>query len=752
MTPLVFDTMVNAAGFSRGMNQIEGIAGKTGQRLAGIFAGPMAALTGALSVGGIVALGKGFLDAGAEMETFEVRLGTLMGSTSEAKARMKDLYEFAAVTPFNTAQVVGAEVTLRGFGASAEAIMPGLIDLAAVMGMDLPQAAIDMGKAWNQGAAGMESDGAKVLRTMMQQRSSVDLTKMSIEDFREVLVDTLNTGAFAGGAARMATTFKGLVSNLEDSWAGFQRQVADAGLFDNVKELLAGVLDYINQNQEATKEWAKVVSDDLWVGLKAVGYVVAGVVDSSRGILMMWRGLGVAVDDSVVAMLGMSEYAARTAIAIDEMTGDSAQMLKDQQALARIVSAKSEAAKVADDAHTAWIQLTQAASATAVFTDLLIKAESASGKLADNLTKPGAGAKPAGGGDAGKAGKAESKAWRDALEALEKYMAAGEKLQAAEDDAAQNARDNAAQLAILRETDPRHRIELQALADIDAVRRANEEATAEQRRNLETMTAAAGANMEDRLAAEADYHRAVVAMNQDAASQVALINEKKAQDIRAQNMATVYQTMGAVQQVGDQVARALTMAYDGQTETINALQQQLIDGDEYYTDAQKNQIKARLEATKKAARRSFELAKIGSLASIGVNTAEGISKALASAPPPVNVFLAGITAAAGAAAFAQAASQQPAFHSGGLAPDEQLSRTLPGEAWLSRTGRQTMGDDVINKANAAVPTRPERIVVEQYYAHSLYDTAEAVRIKRGSPYVALVTASKSTPTGHRARV
>jgi hypothetical protein len=210
--------------------------------------------------------------------------------------------------------------------------------------------------------------------------------------------------------------------------------------------------------------------------------------------------------------------------------------------------------------------------------------------------------------------------------------------------------------------------------------------------------------------------------------------------------------MGAVQQVGDQVARALTMAYDGQTETINALQQQLIDGDEYYTDAQKNQIKARLDATKKAARRSFELAKIGSLASIGVNTAEGISKALASAAPPVNIVLAGITAAAGAAAFAQAASQQPAFHSGGLAPDEQLSRTLPGEAWLSRTGRQTMGDDVINKANAAVPTRPERIVVEQYYGHSLYDTAEAVRIRRGSPYVALVTASKSTPTGHRARV
>lgn len=750
MTPLVFDTMVNASGFTRGMNQIEGIAGKTGQRLAGIFSGPMAALTGALSVGGIVALGKGFLDAGAEMETFEVRLGTLMGSTSEAKARMKELYEFAAVTPFNTAQVVGAEVTLRGFGASAEAIMPGLIDLAAVMGMDLPQAAIDMGKAWNQGAAGMESDGAKVLRTMMQQRSSVDLTKMSIEDFREVLVETLNTGAFAGGAARMATTFKGLVSNLEDSWAGFQRQVADAGLFDNVKEALALTLDGINANTEASKEWAQIISDDIWFAVKGIAYTLAVAATGVDALRLGFNFMLAPLADAVI----LANDLAKRITDIDRMIAQKAGWDTIVAGLDTYRSGLDavgvRATGVRDRAVETVLALAGAKTPIQTLQELFAQIETSSKNTADNLTKPGAGTKPAGGG--GDAGKAESKAWKDALEALEKYMAAGEKLQAAEDDAAQNARDNAAQLAILRETDPRHRIELQALADIDAVRRANEEATAEQRRNLDTMTAAAGTNMEDRLAAEADYHRAVVAMNQDAASQVALINEQKAQDIRAQNMATVYQTMGAVQQVGDQVARALTMAYDGQTETISALQQQLIDGDEYYTDAQKNQIKARLDATKKAARRSFELAKIGSLASIGVNTAEGISKALASAAPPVNIVLAGITAAAGAAAFATAASQQPAFHSGGLAPDEQLSRTLPGEAWLSRTGRQTMGDDAINKANAAVPSRPERIVVENYYGHSLYDTAEAVRIRRGSPYVALVTASKSTPTGHRARV
>ena len=56
-----------------------------------------------------------------------------------------------------------------------------------------------------------------------------------LADFRAALLDTLNEGMFAGGAAKLSQTFSGMVSNLEDEWSRFKLQVADAGVFDNVK-------------------------------------------------------------------------------------------------------------------------------------------------------------------------------------------------------------------------------------------------------------------------------------------------------------------------------------------------------------------------------------------------------------------------------------------------------------------------------------------------------------------------------------
>jgi phage tail tape-measure protein len=220
--------------------------------------GAMGKIGGAIAGLGIVAgtgaLIKGFVSAGAEMEAFESRLTTLMGSASGARARLQELTDFAVETPFELTQIVAAETTLRGFGAAAERLMPGLIDMAAVMGGDLAQSATDLGKAWSQGAAGLESDAGRSLRKQIEDMSGVaDATKMSLTEFREAMVSTLDTGIFAGGAAKLSMTFNGMVSNLTDSWGGFARDVADAGLFNNVKGALAVTLDLINANKEDTK-------------------------------------------------------------------------------------------------------------------------------------------------------------------------------------------------------------------------------------------------------------------------------------------------------------------------------------------------------------------------------------------------------------------------------------------------------------------------------------------------------------------
>lgn len=285
----------------RDLMEFRGKADSIGQSLGSLKSVGLAvgAAVGAGLVAGAAAL-KTFLDAGAEMEAFESRLTTLMGSSVDARARLQELFAFAAKTPFEVPQIVAAETTLRGFGAAAEELMPGLIDFAATMGTDLSQAAIDFGKAWNQGATGLESDAGRVLRKQIELRTGLDATTMSLGDFRAAMLDTLNEGMFAGGADKLSATMSGMISNLTDEWGRFKMEVADAGVFDNVKAVLQATLGYISDHRVQVERLASLVSGGLWSAFKGVAYVIAGMVD-------LGNALGVAfltVDSVLTRVLG----------------------------------------------------------------------------------------------------------------------------------------------------------------------------------------------------------------------------------------------------------------------------------------------------------------------------------------------------------------------------------------------------------------------------------------------------------------
>lgn len=284
-TSLMFKAGLDMRPAERALIEFRGKAETIGRTLGTIrtAAVGIGATLGAGFLAGAAAI-KSAMDAGAEMETFESRLTTLMGSATEARARMGELFEFASSTPFELTQVVGAEATLRGFGAAAEELMPGLIDFSATVGSDLAQSAIDFGKAWNQGATGLESDTARILRRQIEIRTGTDATKLSLEEFRAAMLETLDEGMFAGGADRLSKTFSGMVSNLQDEWARFRMTVADAGLFDNMKGVLSETLALIGSHREYTAELASLVSGALWGAFKGVAYTIAGMVDMARSL------------------------------------------------------------------------------------------------------------------------------------------------------------------------------------------------------------------------------------------------------------------------------------------------------------------------------------------------------------------------------------------------------------------------------------------------------------------------------------
>lgn len=411
---LFFDVGVDMSAFNKG---IEGAV----TRVAGLGKVAVAAGLSAFAAGiGLVA--KGAIDASAQMEVFGLRLETLMGSSSGAKDRLAELADFAASTPFELDGIVGAEVTLRGFGAAAEELMPGLIDFAATTGAELSQSAIDIGKAWNQGAVGLESDTAKILRKQVELRLGTDATKVSIDEFRGALLSVLDDGMFAGGADRLSRTFTGMVSTLHDEWSGFLRDVGTTSqLFEGVKATLAGILTAIQQNREEIRVFASIVGEKLWTGFKFTAMAAAGMADAIRSGYGFANLLAAGMDSvaSAIHRAAAAESTFEAAIARvagkDKLAGQLAGMagFSRQMQMASEARARGEldvARAITEDVNPA----------SRAMLDILTQAEAAAGGTADEIAR--ATSKAADGGSAGK-GKApkEDTSQLDAINAWVDY-------------------------------------------------------------------------------------------------------------------------------------------------------------------------------------------------------------------------------------------------------------------------------------------------------------------------------------------
>ena len=99
------------------------------------------------------------------------------------------------------------------------------------------------------------------------------------------------------------------------------------------------------------------------------------------------------------------------------------------------------------------------------------------------------------------------------------------------------------------------------------------------------------------------------------------------------------------------------------------------------------------EKQKQAAKTAFNVQKAANLATAVVNTALGVTQALASAPPPLSFVNAGLVGAAGAVAIAEIAGQRPpSFAVGGMMPSTGGPAILhPGEGVLSAGAVDSLG-------------------------------------------------------------
>lgn len=262
---------------------------------------------GAVASAAMFALGKSVINVSAEFEGYQTSLETIEGSAEKAKASMDWISSFAAKTPYELAGVTEAFIKLRAYGFDPmDGSLQTLGDTASAMNKPLMQAVEAFADAATGEFERLKEFGIKAKQkgeevTFTWQQNGKELTKTvkkNGKDITKFLMETFGN-RFNGAMIRQSKTWKGMMSNLGDSWQLFQKRIGDAGFFEHVKKRLGGLLDTIGELDAngTLSRWAKRLSDALISGFDLLDGVVTRVVRHLGTIGNLLDGAGQKIGD-----------------------------------------------------------------------------------------------------------------------------------------------------------------------------------------------------------------------------------------------------------------------------------------------------------------------------------------------------------------------------------------------------------------------------------------------------------------------
>lgn len=269
----------------QGLDSIQKQGKKTQESMGGIGKSLISLKTVAIGLGAVLGtkLAKGITSASAEMETLETQFTTLLGSAGAARQRMAELADFARTTPFQLPGIANASRTLQVFGGDVLASQDNLRmigDAAAATNQDFESTSFWVGRMYSALEAGKPfGEAAMRLQEMAiltpKVRDRMERLQASGASSKEVFgLFSQSMGGFEGAMERQSKTFSGLMSTIRDNIDDILRKVGAGGFFDVMKQGLASVVNFFNDNAQAIERWANLVGAFLGATMKAIGTVV----------------------------------------------------------------------------------------------------------------------------------------------------------------------------------------------------------------------------------------------------------------------------------------------------------------------------------------------------------------------------------------------------------------------------------------------------------------------------------------------
>lgn len=275
--------------FIRGQREIETRMGqieKQGDRLDRTMTTVAKAVAGAVAAIQLGNLVSDLIKTQRQFDVMNASLKTLTGSQEAANAAFDKLKVFAATTPYDLEQVVGAFTKMKALGLDpSERALTSFGNTASAMGKNLNQMVEAVADAATGEFERLKEFGIKASK----QGEDVTFTfqgvettiKASAENITEYLTN-LGEVNFAGAMADRMDTLDGRISNLQDSLQDLYRAVNESGFGEAVAQSVTLATEAI---QEMTKSIQGGELTEYFDGVKKVLPVVEVAVMSLAGAM-----------------------------------------------------------------------------------------------------------------------------------------------------------------------------------------------------------------------------------------------------------------------------------------------------------------------------------------------------------------------------------------------------------------------------------------------------------------------------------
>jgi hypothetical protein len=252
-------------------------------------------MQGALLGLGAGAVLKSIITTASSVESLQVRLKFLTGSTEEAAKAFETMNTFASKVPFSLEEIERASPLLLTVAKDASELNNLLEitgDIAAVSGLSFEATAGQLQRSMAGGIAAADLFRERGVKSFLGFKEGV---QYSASETKKIIEDMFRNGTTTakGATKELANTFTGQVSMMQDAWRKLKLAVADSGVFKLASE--------------AVVKLTKLIADPIAIeNAKKMGSSITSLGTAIGGVITEYMKLPKWVRDSglLLALFG----------------------------------------------------------------------------------------------------------------------------------------------------------------------------------------------------------------------------------------------------------------------------------------------------------------------------------------------------------------------------------------------------------------------------------------------------------------